>query len=78
MSVVDTKQRSERNRGIAPRRVRLITIKEAAKILAVAPKTVYSWAYSRNGPRLEFVKLGRSLRVVEDSVYALIETGRLS
>ena len=46
-------------------------------MLAVAPKTIYSWAYSRNG-RLEFVKLGRCLRVVKDSVYALIDRSRLS
>ncbi len=76
MSVVDTRQRSERNRGIAPRRVRLLTIKEAAEILAISSKTIYSWFYSRSG-RLEFVKVGRSLRVVEDSVYALIERCRL-
>ncbi len=76
MSVVDTRQRSERNRGVAPRRVRLITVKAAAEILAISPKTLYSWFYSRSG-RLEFVKVGRSLRVVEDSVYALIERCRL-
>jgi len=55
----------------------LISIKEAAAMLAVAPKTIYSWAYSRNG-RLDFVKLGRCLRVVKDSVYALIDRSRLS
>jgi len=76
MSVVDTRQRSERNRGVAPRRVRLITVKAAAEILAISPKTIYSWFYSRSG-RLEFVKVGRSLRVVEESVYALIERCRL-
>ncbi len=76
MSVVDTRQRSERNRGVAPRRVRLISIKAAAEILAISAKTIYSWFYSRSG-RLEFVKVGRSLRVVEDSVYALIERCRL-
>ena len=58
-----------------PRRVRLISIKAAAEILAVSSKTIYSWFYSRSG-HLEFVKLGRSLRVVEDSVYALIERSR--
>ncbi len=76
MSVVDTRQRSERNRGVAPRRVRLISIKAAAEILAISSKTIYSWFYSRSD-RLEFVKVGRSLRVVEDSVYALIERCRL-
>jgi len=44
----------------------------AAEILAIAPKTIYNWHYSGSG-HLEFVKLGGSLRVVEDSVYRLIE-----
>ncbi|MHC4278361.1 MAG: helix-turn-helix transcriptional regulator [Planctomycetota bacterium] len=65
------------NRRASGNSRRLISVKAAAEILAVSPKTIYSWAYARNGPRLEFVKLGRSLRVVEDSVYALIEHGRL-
>ncbi len=72
----DRRQRSDRDPGIMPRRVRLITIKAAAEILAVSSKTLYSWFYSRSG-RLEFVKVGRSLRVVEESVYALIERSRL-
>ncbi len=76
MSLLDTRQRIEKNRVVAPRRVRLITIKAAAEILAISSKTMYSWFYSRSD-RLEFVKVGRSLRVVEDSVYALIERCRL-
>jgi excisionase family DNA binding protein len=54
---------------------RLISIRAAAEILALSPKTLYSWFYSRSN-HLDFVKLGRSVRVVEDSVYALIQRNR--
>lgn len=77
MRAPNRKQGNEGSLSGRPRPGALITIKEAAEMLAVAPKTIYSWAYSRNG-RLEFVKLGRCVRVVKDSVYALIDRSRLS
>jgi excisionase family DNA binding protein len=39
--------------------VRLITIREAAAMLAVSPSTLYGWVSQR---RIPFVKVGRALR----------------
>jgi excisionase family DNA binding protein len=38
---------------------RLVTVKDAAKYLAVSVSTLYGWVYQR---RIPFVKVGRALR----------------
>ena len=51
---------------------RMLTVKEAAEQLGLSPKTIWAWVYSR---RLEIVRLGRSVRVPQNSIDELIESG---
>jgi len=51
---------------------RLLTIKEAASLLAVKEKTLYMWKWKRKN--LVFIKVGRSLRVSEKDLQAYIES----
>ncbi len=52
---------------------RLLTVKEAACYLAMAPKTLYNLAYAR---RIPTVKLGRSLRFDSKDLDDLIAANR--
>ena len=50
--------------------MRLLTIPEAAERLSLRPKTIRFWIWTR---KIEFVKMGRSVRLREDAVERLIE-----
>jgi excisionase family DNA binding protein len=50
---------------------KLLTIREAAGLLALKEKTLYQWRWRKTG--LPFVKVGRSLRVSERALRAFIE-----
>jgi len=52
---------------------RLLTVKEAACYLAMAPKTLYNLAYAR---RIPTVRLGRSLRFDSKDLDDLIAANR--
>lgn len=54
---------------------RLLTTAEAAKVLGLAPSTVYLWAAQR---RIESVHLGRSLRFRESAIQRLIRDSTVS
>jgi len=50
--------------------MRLFTVEEASKILRVSKKTVYRWLKSGVLP---YCKLGKSIRIKEEDLEALIE-----
>jgi excisionase family DNA binding protein len=50
---------------------RLLTVDQAAQLLSVKPSTVRAWILRKE--KLEVVRLGRSVRITEVSVLALIE-----
>lgn len=54
--------------------MRLLTIPEAAERLRLRPKTLRFWIWTR---KIEFVKVGRSVRLREDAVERLIEQGTI-
>lgn len=51
---------------------RLYPIPEAAQMLGIQPATLRDWVYRR---RIEYVKLGRSVRVGDETIQKLIEAG---
>jgi len=53
---------------------RLLTINEAAEILAVTPRAVYEWI--RNG-KLQGVKIGVLWRIRPEDLEAFIERGKV-
>ncbi len=50
---------------------RLVTLNEAAKQLGVSIAAVRDWRFQRK--HLDFVKVGRSVRVLQNSIDKLIE-----
>ena len=50
---------------------RLITLNEAAKQLGISIAAVRDWRFQRK--HLDFVKVGRSVRVLQNSIDKLIE-----
>ena len=55
--------------------MRLLTIPEAAERLALSPKTLRFWIWTR---KIEFVKVGgRSVRLREEVVDRLIQQGTI-
>ena len=52
--------------------MRLLTIPEAADRLGLKPATIRFWIWTR---RIEHVKIGRAVRLNEDTVQGLIERG---
>jgi len=55
-------------------RMRLLTVKETAKILSISEKTLYQWHWlEKNVP---FVKVGRTLRVSAEDLSRFIEAGK--
>lgn len=51
---------------------RLLTVPEAAIRMHVSDKTTWKMVYAR---KLAVVRLGRSVRIIEDSIEKLIEDG---
>lgn len=51
----------------------LLTIREAAKYLAVSVSTLYGWVWQR---RIPFVKIGRALRFDPRDLAAFIEANK--
>ncbi len=51
---------------------RLLTVAQAARELAIRPKTVRQWIWRR---RIVSVRVGRCVRIPADAVDALIERG---
>lgn len=54
--------------------VRLLTIPEAANLLGLKCATLRTWIWTR---QIEYVKLGRSVRLREDVLQDLIEQGTI-
>lgn len=52
--------------------MRLLTIPEASERLGLKPATVRFWVWTR---KIEVVKLGRAVRISEETIRALIERG---
>jgi excisionase family DNA binding protein len=52
---------------------RLLTVREAAQMLAVSVSTLYGWAWQR---RIAFVKVGRGLRFDMADLEKFIQTNR--
>jgi excisionase family DNA binding protein len=52
--------------------MRLFTIREGAERLGVKPKTVRFWIWTR---KIEYVKIGRAVRLREDTIQKIIELG---
>lgn len=50
----------------------LLTIGEAAKQLAISPPTLRAWIWHR---RIDFVRVGRAVRIKQETVDALVEAG---
>jgi excisionase family DNA binding protein len=53
---------------------RLLSVRQAADRLGLSIATIRSWVYLR---RIEYVKIGRSVRLREDTLQALIEDGTI-
>lgn len=53
-------------------RDRLLTVRQAADLLGVQPRTLYKWAWQR---RLAVVKIGRLTRVRANDVQKMIDAG---
>jgi excisionase family DNA binding protein len=51
---------------------RLLRVKEAADLLNLSPKTIWSMVYRRE---LDVVRIGRSVRIPCAAIEALIERG---
>jgi len=51
----------------------LITVREAARFLAVSTSTLYGWVYLR---RIPFVKVGRALRFELAELHKFIQANR--
>jgi excisionase family DNA binding protein len=52
--------------------MRLLTVPEAASRLGLKPATVRFWIWTR---KLAHVKVGRAVRIREDTIQGLIEKG---
>jgi excisionase family DNA binding protein len=52
--------------------MRLFTVRESAERLGIKPKTVRFWIWTR---KIEYVKIGRAVRLREDTIQKLIERG---
>jgi len=51
----------------------LLTVQDAARLLAVSVSTIYGWVWQR---RIPFVKIGRALRFDRNDLDSLIEANR--
>lgn len=51
----------------------LLTVQDAAKVLAVSVSTVYGWVWQR---RIPFVKIGRAVRFDPRDLDAFIESSK--
>lgn len=67
-SAREKRNHRSRTRDAEPRE-RLLDVKAAAKMLGVAPSTVYQWSYER---RIASVKIGASLRFRLSDIEKLI------
>lgn len=54
--------------------MRLLTILEASERLGLKPATVRFWIWTR---KIEHVKVGRAVRVREDTIQQLIRAGTI-
>jgi excisionase family DNA binding protein len=54
--------------------MKLIKLKDAAKLLSLSEKTLYQWRWQ--GRNFPFVKLGRALRVSEEELAKYVEERR--
>lgn len=54
--------------------MRLLTIPEASERLGLKPATVRFWIYTR---KIDHVKVGRAVRLREDTIQDLIERGTI-
>ena len=52
--------------------MRLLTIPEASERLGLKPSTVRFWIYTR---KIDHVKVGRAVRLREDTIQDLVERG---
>jgi excisionase family DNA binding protein len=52
--------------------MRLLTINQTADRLGLRPATIRAWIWRRE---IDYVKLGRSVRVREEVIQALVEDG---
>jgi excisionase family DNA binding protein len=52
---------------------RLLTVKEAARLLSVAPTTLYQWAYERRIPSVKL--MGSALRFRASEIERIIRAG---
>ena len=51
------------------------TVKQAAELLAVSPKTIRDWVWQR---RIEFIRLnGRAIRISQAEIDRLLDEGRV-
>ena len=54
--------------------IRLMTVQDAAKFLAVSVSTIYGWAWQR---KLPFIKVGRALRFDRTDLEDFVRTNRV-
>jgi excisionase family DNA binding protein len=52
---------------------RLLTVREAAEMLGVAPSTIYQWSYERRIPSVKL--MGRALRFRLSAIEKIIRAG---
>jgi len=53
---------------------KLLSVKEVAEALSIAPKTVYMWRWKRRN--LPFIKLGKALRISSKDLRKFIDAHR--
>ena len=54
--------------------MKLLTVKETARILNVSEKTLYQW--SSSGKKFPFVRIGKILRVDEKGLFQFIQKNK--
>jgi excisionase family DNA binding protein len=54
---------------------KLLSIREAAEMLAIKPATIRAWLYRR---RLPYVRCGRAIRIPADAIARFIERNTIA
>lgn len=60
---------------MATSNIQLMTVQEAASVLAVSQKTIWQWIYQR---RIASTLIGRSRRIPTSAVQEFVERGMVS
>lgn len=54
--------------------MRLLTVKEAARMLSISEKTLYQWNWLKKN--LPFIRVGGALRIREEDLFLFIQKNK--